>query len=311
VRVRLLTVVLLVQVAIGIGLVAVVLSGDVPLVGDLGVGESAESSAPAEAAVPRAPVDRFDEARAFGWLRRQVELGPRPAGSPKSRRLARLLRAALPGGRFQAVPGRLRNVIGLVPGRDPARTVVVGAHYDTKDERDFVGANDAGSGTAVVMELARVIRPRMLRPTVVFILFDGEESPRGSDDEDFEAAGLRGSKIAAPAYGAAEAMILLDFVGNRNLSIAREANSDPALWYRLRQAAGRVGAGRAFPRRVEAPVSDDHLPFIRAGVPSVDLIDSNFLRGPCWHQTCDDLRGVSARSLDLSGETVFELLRTL
>jgi len=307
---RLLTVVLLVQVAIGIGLVAVVLS-DVPLVGNLGIGESAESNVPVEAAVARAPADRFDEARAFGWLRRQVEIGPRPAGSPESRRLARLLRARLPGGRFQAVPGRLRNVIGLVPGRDPSRTVVVGAHYDTKDEDDFVGANDAASGTAVVMELARAIRPQTLRPTIVFILFDGEESPRGADDEDFEKAGLRGSKIAAPAYRAAEAMILLDFVGNRNLSIAREANSNPALWYRLRQAAGRVGAGRAFPRRVESPISDDHLPFIRAGVPSIDLIDSNFLRGPCWHQPCDDLRGVSARSLDLSGETVFELLRTL
>jgi hypothetical protein len=237
VRVRLLTVVLLVQVAIGIGLVAVVLSGDVPLVDELGIGGPEGSSAPVETAVARAPVDRFDEARAFGWVRRQVAIGPRPAGSPESRRLARLLRARLPGGRFQAVPGRLRNVIGLVPGRDPARTVVVGAHYDTKDEPDFVG--------------------------------------------------------------------------NRNLSISREANSDPALWYRLRQAAGRVGAGRAFPRRVDSPVSDDHIPFIRAGVPSIDLIDSGFLRGRCWHQLCDDLPGISARSLDLSGETVFELLRTL
>ncbi len=308
---RLLTVVLLVQVAIGIGLVAVVLSGDVPLVGNLGIGESAGSGTPVEAAVARAPVDRFDEARAFGWLRRQVDIGPRPAGSPESRRLARLLRARLPGGRFQAVPGRLRNVIGLVPGRDPARTVVVGAHYDTKDEPGFVGANDAASGTAVVMELARAIRPRTLGPTVVFILFDGEESPRGTADEDFEMAGLRGSRIAAPAYRNAEAMVLLDFVGNRNLSIPRERNSDPALWYRLRQAAGRVGAGRVFPRRVDAPIADDHLPFIRAGVPSIDLIDTNFLRGPCWHRPCDDLRGVSAQSLDLSGETVFELLRTL
>ena len=68
-------------------------------------------------------------------------------------------------------------MIGTVPGRDPSRTVVVGAHYDTKDIPGFVGANDGASGVAVVVELARTLTPRTLRPTVVFILFDGEESP--------------------------------------------------------------------------------------------------------------------------------------
>ncbi|MDP9491534.1 MAG: M28 family metallopeptidase, partial [Actinomycetota bacterium] len=138
-----------------------------------------------------APVDRFDERAAFELLREQVRLGPRPAGSPASRKLAERLRRLLPRGRFQAVPGGLRNVIGVVPGRNPARTVVVGAHYDTKDIPGFVGANDGASGTATVVELARSIRPRQLRPTVVFILFDGEEAPRGVPDEEFEKHGLR------------------------------------------------------------------------------------------------------------------------
>ena len=64
-----------------------------------------------------------------------------------------------------------------MPGRDPSRTVVVGAHYDTKDLPGFVGANDGAGGTALVVELARTFEPRELRPSVVFILFDGEESP--------------------------------------------------------------------------------------------------------------------------------------
>src|SRR5687768_11083669 len=160
-------------------------------------------------------MDRFDGAKAFSLLPRQVELGPRPAGSPESRRLARLLKRIVPNGRYQEVPGDLRNVIGTVRGREPGY-VVVGAHYDTKDIPGFVGANDGASGTAVVAELARTIRRP--RHTLQFIFFDGEESPRGVSDRRFEEAGLRGSKVAAPAFADARAMVLLDFVGDKNLS---------------------------------------------------------------------------------------------
>ncbi len=76
--------------------------------------------------------------------------------------------------------------------------MIVGAHYDTKDEPGFVGANDGASGTAVAVELARTLKPRQIRPTVVFILFDGEESPRGTPDSEFDQRGLRGSKAIAP-----------------------------------------------------------------------------------------------------------------
>ena len=135
------------------------------------------------ATAPTPTVDRVDEQAAWSRLVRQVRLGPRPAGSPASRKLAAQLKAELPNGRFQAVPGGLRNVVGFVPGRDPSRTVVVGAHYDTKDLPGFVGANDGAGGTALVVELARSIKPKELRPSVVFILFDGEESP--DDQHDF------------------------------------------------------------------------------------------------------------------------------
>jgi glutaminyl-peptide cyclotransferase len=255
-----------------------------------------------------ARTDRFDERAAFKLLREQVELGPRPAGSATSRRLAERLRRMLPNGRFQPVPDGLRNVIGIVPGRDPRRTVVVGAHYDTKDLPGFVGANDGASGTATLVELARSIRPRQLRPTVVFILFDGEESPRGAPDGEFERYGLRGSKVAARTYNRAEAMILLDFVGDKELSLPRETNSNRALWAKLRRAAKRTGNGHYFPPRTSSPVLDDHIPFLRAGVPSIDLIDFDFA---CWHLRCDNMSAVSAQSLDAAGESVLELLRSL
>jgi hypothetical protein len=102
-------------------------------------------------------------------------------------------------------------------------------------------------------------------------------------------------------------MVLLDFVGDRDLRIPREGHSDPDLWARLRAAARRAGVLRHFPGRAAAPVSDDHLPFIRRGVPAIDLIDFDF---PCWHETCDDMTAVSKSSLNKSGEAVLEFLRT-
>lgn len=268
-------------------------------------GSDAADDAPAR---PAARADRFDAGRAFRLLKLQVDMGPRPAGSAASRRLAARLRRMLPGGRYQAVPGGLRNVVGTVRGRSPGRVVVVGAHYDTKDIPGFVGANDGAGGTAAVVELARSIKPRQLRPTLVFILFDGEESPRGTPDSEFERAGLRGSKVAARRWNHAEAMILLDFIADRDLSIPREGFSNARLWGRLRAAARRVGAQRHFPAGTQSAVTDDHVPFLRQGVPAINLIDFDF---PCWHRTCDDMSAVSRRSLDASGETVLELLRSL
>ena len=270
---------------------------------------SVTKSVPAAGAgVPRPTVDRFDEGRAFAFVRRQVALGPRPAGSRASRTLARMLRARLPRGRYQRVPGGLRNVVGDVPGRQPRRVIVVGAHYDTKDLRGFVGANDGASATAAVVELAASLRPRSIAPTVVFILFDGEESPAGTPDHQFLAKGLRGSKVAARAFRHAEAMVLLDLIGDRDLSIPRERLSNARLWARLRAAAIRVGVGRVFPRQTFSGVLDDHVPFLRAGVPAIDVIDFTF---PCWHRRCDTLDKVSPRSLDAVGETVLELLHGL
>jgi Zn-dependent M28 family amino/carboxypeptidase len=156
----------------------------------------------------------------------------------------------------------------------------------------------------VLLELARRIKPRSLRPTVVFLFFDGEEAPGNSD---FSRYGMRGSRAAVRLFSRRWPVVVLDMVGDRSLSIPREPNSDPELWEQIRRAAGRVGAGRVFPAHTGPRVLDDHIPFKEAGFPAVDLIDFDFA---CWDRVCDDMSKVSARSLDLVGETVFEFLRS-
>ena len=250
--------------------------------------------------------DRFDRERAFADLRYQVELGPRPAGSEASKQLAEWLRDRLPNGRLQRVPGGLQNVIGSIPGR--GKPILVAAHYDTKDIPGFVGANDGAGGTAAVLEIARALekakRPADA-PPIRFALFDGEESP--DDAKDFYATGLRGSKYYARRHAKRlRAMVLLDFVAEKGgMRIPREDSSHIGLWDRLRAAARKVGARSAFPDETSGAVLDDHTPFLRRGVPAIDLIDFTF---DCWHETCDDMSAVSARALDLTGETVIRML---
>jgi hypothetical protein len=284
------------QIVVAIVFLVLVASGNLPFTGD-GNGNAAP-----------AKVNRFDGPAAFKLLKRQLSYGERPAGSKASRKLAVELRSMLPNGSFQKVPNGLRNVVGTVPGKQPNRFVVVGAHYDSKDIPDFLGANDSAGGTAAVVQLARQLKPRTIGPTVKFVLFDGEEAPRGVPDSQFFEKGLRGSKVAARKFEDAEAMILLDFVADRDLSLPREGSSNLQLWSRLRKAAIGAGVGAYFPDASDIQVEDDHTPFIRRGVPSIDLIDWDF---PCWHRKCDDLSAVSEKSLDASGEAVAALLATL
>jgi len=254
-----------------------------------------------------AKVDRFNADRAWKMLEHQVNLGPRPAGSAPSKKLAAYIKARLPRSRYESVPGGLRNVVGSIPGKGKA--IVLAAHYDTKDLPDFVGANDGAGGTAAVVEIARTLaameRPKDA-PPIRFVLFDGEEA---TDDSDFLGTGVRGAKAYANKYAESTAkLVLLDFVADKDLAIPREQTSDEQMWADLRAAAERVGAQSAFPDEEQGGVQDDHTPFVEKGIPAIDLIDFDF---PCWHQTCDDITAVSKASLDLSGETVLEYMRTL
>jgi hypothetical protein len=271
-------------------------------------GDDDETPASAQASGPH--VDRFDGRRAWRLLVEQVErYGPRPAGSPASRRLAERLRRALPNGRFERVPGGLRNVVGTIPGSRPA--ILIGAHYDTEAEPvGHVGANDGAAGTAAVVELARTFR-RLRRgrdaPELRFVLFDGEEEPAGC--VPFEACGLRGSKAYARAHAKElGAVIVLDYIAERGARIRREGFSDRTLWARLRAAARRVGAQATFPAGEQGAIIDDHVPFLERGVPAIDLIDFDYPERDTLRDRPDRL---SVHTLDAVGETVTELVLRL
>src|SRR4051794_27043219 len=239
--VRPLAVVLAVQILLAGLFVALVATENVPFV-------NYDSDA-APAAVSR--VDRFDSKAAWRLLKEQAALGPRPAGSAASRQLAARLKKLLPDGRYQSVPVGLRNVVGTVKGRS-RRYVVIGAHTDTKETRGLGGPNAGAPGTAVLTQLARSFARSKKPPrhTLIFVLFDGEESPGSSDDGGearFEREGLRGSKVAARRWRKAEAMVLLDFVGDRQLSTPGGANPSGGVGARLGAGARRVGVASHFP----------------------------------------------------------------
>jgi glutaminyl-peptide cyclotransferase len=263
---------------------------------------------------PASGADRFDARAAWRTIELQLRYGQRPAGSPQLRRLARRLRARLPRGRFEPVPGdrRLRNIVGTIPGRRPA--VVIGAHYDTLAAPEgFVGANNGAAGTAITVQLARDIgklrRPRDA-PELRFVLFDGEEPPEGLPEEatDFYSTGLRGSRAYVERHAATtRAMVLLDYVANRGLRLPREASSSLGLWGEIRAAARATGHAAVFPDETQQAIIDDHTPFLRAGIPAVDLIDWSY----DGHSIQDTLDKLSTRSVDAVGETLVQLVRRL
>jgi len=260
---------------------------------------------------------RFDAERAFADLRAQVRFGPRPAGSGANRRLAAVLAARLreAGVDEVRVQRPYRNVVGVIPGREPG-AVVVGAHHDTKDAIPrFVGANDGASGVALVLELARALAQRVEGPSIHLALFDAEEA-RG--ERPFAEDGARGSRQyvryaaaggrqGSPRLDEIAEMLLFDLVADCELGIPREANSDPALYGRVRDAAVELepeGGGEPFSGETAA-ILDDHIPFAQAGVPVVDLIDFQYGPGPrpgaWWHTREDDLGRVCAHSLAAVG----------
>ena len=284
----------------------------------LGCGGDDESS-------PAAP-GRFDEDRAFNDLRAQVEIGPRPAGSQGAREVVALIASRLreAGAEDVRVQRPWRNVVATIPGREPG-VVVVGAHHDTKDDvPDFEGANDGASGVAVALELARVLAPEapLDGPAIQLALFDAEEA-RG--DREFALDGMRGSRQfvdyastgtqGAPRLEDIAAMVLFDLVGDCDLRIPREANSDAGLYSEFEAAAEHAG-GNSGPFGGESSgVLDDHIPFREAGIPAVDLID--FAYGPgsppgaYWHTPEDTLDKVCPESLDAVGEAALIALPRL
>jgi Zn-dependent M28 family amino/carboxypeptidase len=202
----------------------------------------------------------------------------------------------------------MANLIAVVPGRRPD-VVIVGGHYDTKVFRDFrfVGANDGGSSTALLLELARVIATRRPEFTHWFVFFDGEEA-RGTWTSDDSLYGSR--------YLAAEmkrtntlprAVIVADMIGDRELGILRESMSTRWITDLVWAAAKGLGHGHHFLSQTQS-VEDDHVPFLAAGVPSALLIDFDY---PPWHTVDDTLDKVSAASLQVVGEVLSSALPSI
>ena len=203
--------------------------------------------------------------------------------------------------------------------------VVVGAHYDTKEIPGFVGADDGASGVAVLLELARDLPRRLDGPSIDLVMFDAEESPRGTSfssggargSDQFVRYARRGGAQGSPPRAAIRAMVLFDMVGDCELHVPREANSDPGL-YRLfaDAAAARSGSGSSEPFTGETQgILDDHTAFLDAGVPAVDLIDFDYGPGPApgawWHTRRDDLSHVCARSLGEVGAPALAALPSI
>ena len=289
------------------------------IAGALSVCMWAEGAAPAGKPRGQAAHGRFDAGRAFEHVRQLTAIGPRPSGSPGIAEARRYIStemasigltpteqsfdAATPLGTMRMV-----NLIADVPGTTRER-IVIGGHYDTKLYRQFrfVGANDGGSSTAMLIELARALKNRQNAFTLEFVFFDGEEAALPDWSGDDNTYGSRHYVDDARRTGTLKdvrAMLLVDMVGDRDLTIRREQRSTSWLNNILWTSAGRLGHSDVFVAQTTT-IEDDHLAFLHAGVPSVDLIDLEY---PAWHTAEDTLDKISARSLEIVGDVVIDAL---
>ena len=280
------------------------------------------SAAEAQAAVEVSGEQALEEVRKF------LEVGPRDAGTPGAQRAATYLRdrlralgveAEIQEFRDRSPSGELifRNVLGRIPGRS-GKIVLLASHFDTKAGiPDFVGANDSGSSTGLLLELARAFAvgaPPALE--IRFAFFDGEESQVEYGPND----GFHGSRHLAQTMAAdgsltnVAAMILLDMVGDRDLTITIPRNSTPSLVALAFDAARAEGARKHF-QLYPYNVGDDHVAFFERGVPAIDLIDFEFGSAPgqndYWHTAQDTLDKLSAESLDTVGRVAARMVAGL
>ena len=261
---------------------------------------------------------RFDSGEAWEHLRQQVSFGPRPSGSVALTQCRQYILAQLKAAgiatredAFDAdTPlGRVRmvNIIATIPGRRTDR-IALATHYDTKLFREFrfVGASDGASSTAAVLELGRVLKAQQNEYTIELVFFDGEEAVMEwrEGDNTYGSRHYVETAQKARTLGSLKALVLLDMIGDRNLTIRRDSNSTRWLTDLVWASAGKLGYRSSFPVE-ETTIDDAHMPFVRAGVPSVDIIDLDY---PAWHTVQDDLDHVSARSLQVVGDVVLDAL---
>ena len=271
-------------------------------------------------------VTHIDSARAMRYTSQIVGIGPRPIGSEGHRKLEDYLwshlkadskevgvdefTAQTPAGNFT-----MRNFVAKFPGKRDG-IIVIASHYDTLYSLPgFVGANDGGSSTGLLLELADQLRAQGQREgySIWLVFFDGEEAIKAWTDTD----SLYGSRHLAQKWQAdgtariIKAMLLADMIGDADLNIENDQSSTPWLEDMVFQAATNLGYQSHFFARSNA-YSDDHIPFIKDGVPAADLIDFDYgYNNALWHTTQDTLDKLSPKSLQITGDVILETVRLL
>lgn len=290
------------------------------------------------AASPASPpgVEAFNGERALEHVKKQVEIGPRVPGSPELAKTREYIIGSLKSSGlnvttddFQATTPigerKMVNITAEVPG-ESKEVIIISSHYDTKYFKvmRFVGANDPGASVGALLELGRALGALPQKPKFTYwlVFFDGEESfcngwdecqnPNPADATDPLPDNTYGSRRYVvqlqknSELARVRAMILLDMMGYKNLELGRDTMSTRWLQDIVWRTARDLGHGNYFVDRPEGVGGDDHEPFLRAGVPSVDLIQ---LSGyPHWHRADDTLDKISAQSLKIVGEAVLASL---
>jgi glutaminyl-peptide cyclotransferase len=268
---------------------------------------------------------QFSGRSALEFTARAVALGPRPIATDAHAKLERMITAHLKACGWVIVPDSftsqtplgprpMHNLIGRLPGKS-GQAVVITGHYDTKIMPGirFVGANDGGSSTGFLMELARVLPKLGSADDIYLVWFDGEEAVAEWTATD----SLYGSRHLAERWlrdGTArriKALINVDMIGDKELDLVYETAGTAWLRELMWRTAGELGYQRQFTRNANW-IGDDHQPFVNIGVPAIDLIDFNY--GPAnryWHTEQDTMDKLSAASLQAVGDVVLATLKKL
>jgi len=280
---------------------------------------------PADEAPPPEKTDGFDGKRAYDQVAKQVSFGPRPAGSAALAKLQDYLQAALksygcavetdafsadtPAGRLP-----MKNILVKIPGEKPG-IILLGTHYDTKRLDDFVGADDSGSSTGVMLEIARVLcaQKQPGKYAVWIAFFDGEEAVNqqwADPDNRYGSRQMAAQFATSGDLKKIKVFLLADIVGSKKLELKREENSTKSDANLVWKTGQRLGYKDVFVEEQVLAISDDHLSFSSRGVPVVDLIDMN-TTGDYWHTPQDTLDKISPRSLAIVGHTLLESIKEL
>jgi len=275
------------------------------------------------------PPPAFDGDRTLQYVKDIVRFGPRPIGSASHKKVEDFITSHLKGDAVEddvftadTPEGKfpVRNLIAKFPGtRDGI--IVIASHYDTNyplRNTAFVGANDGGSSSALLLEIANQLRGKPNDGYSVWLVWDdAEESIRPDTEMDFMKDSLYGITHLAEKWQAdgtlkkIKAFLLADMVGDADLNIERDSASTPWLEDVVYEAATRMGYQSHFFARMLS-MEDDHLPFVKRGVPSADLIDFSYgYNNVFWHTVQDTPDKLSAKSLGIVGGVVLETVRIL